>query len=227
MQKDDNFYNLVRELLNGLFLSTGHQLDLWLTGYAIGDAVHLNIDPAMSAVVRTEHRIAPQMLVDLRELVNVAPPIPPDMGGGENLFITFTAESAQFQGGNATAFGIFYTRLPDSAEEIEELDSGIFVPGKVVTAAYRLIVFLRAPSGDVSLAATSVILGLDENGRLIAYQAYQFNPGMTLTPHPPSSMSDADPNVMLYIFLTLSVFMMVHQGETIIHWENDNFAVIG
>jgi hypothetical protein len=225
--QNDNFYAQVRALLNNLFLTTGNQLDLSLTGYSIDDAVHLNIDPAMAAIVRTEHRIAPRMLVDLRELVKVAPPIEEEMGGGENLFITFTAESAQFEGGNATAFGIHCTRLESSAAEIEELDGGIFVPGFAVTDAFRLVVFLRAPSGDVSLARTGVVLGLNENGRLIAYQSFQFNPGLSTTSHAPSSLAEADSNVMLYIFLTLSVFMTVHQGETTLRWENENAAVIG
>ena len=220
--QENSLYAQVRELLDGLFLSTGYQLDLRLTGHAIAEAVHVNIDPAMEAVVRTEHRISPRMMVDLRELVNIEPPV-----NGGNLFITFTADSAQFLGGNATAFGIHFTQARVPLEEQNDLDAGIFVPGAQVTDAYRLVVFLRTPSGDVSLARTGVSLGLDANARLVAYQTFQFNPGLSITRHAPSSLGSADPQVMLYVFLSLSVFLMVNQGEAFVRWTDDKNAVIG
>lgn len=219
--QNENFYDQVRALLDGLYQSTGYQLDVNLTGYPLVDAVHVNIDPAMEAIVRTEHRIAPRMKVDLRELVNVTPPV-----DQPNLFITFSAESAQFLGGNATAFGIHFTRVEPSSPEHEALDEGIFVPGVQVTGAYHLVIFLRTPAGEVSLARTGVVLGLDQYARLISYRTFQFNPGLSITHHPPSSLSEADPQVMLYVFLTLSVFLMVNQGEALIRWE-DGTVVIG
>lgn len=230
--ENDNFFAQVRELLNGLLLATGYPLDMRLSGYPIGEAIHINIDAAMEAIVRTEHRISPQMMVDLRELVNVAPPLPPgssdeEQSYSDNLFVTFTAESAQFLGGNATAFGIHFTRAKVPVEEQQDLDAGIFVPGSQVTDAYRLVVFLRTPTGEVSIARTGVVLGLHANARLVAYQTFQFNPGLAVARHAPSSLAEADPNVMLYVFLTLAVFLMVNQGEAPIHWENDKTIVIG
>jgi hypothetical protein len=220
--ENDNFYAQVRQLLDGLFLSTGFQLDKRLTGEPIAEAIHVNIDQAMEAIVRTEHRISPRMMVDLRELVNVAPPV-----DSRNLFITFTAESAQFLGGNATAFGIHFTAARQPVEEQKDLDAGIFVPDAQVTDAYRLVVFLRTPTGEVSLARTGVVIGLDENFRLVAYQTFQFNPGLTIARHAPSSLAEADAQVMLYVFLTLSVFLMVNQGEAPVRWESDTTVVVG
>jgi hypothetical protein len=234
--QDDTFYTQVRELLDGLFLSTGFELDLRLTGYRIADATHVNIDPAMEAIVRTEHRISPKMMVDLRELVNIAPPndaAAPKTAEEEdgrreaNLFVTFTAKSAQFLGGNATAFGIYFTYAQVPLEEQKDLDAGIFIPGAQVVDAYRLVVFLRTPSGEVSLARTGVVIGLDQNARLVSYQAFQFNPGLTITRHAPSTLSQADPQVMLYVFLSLSVFMMVNQGEAPVRRQNEKTLVIG
>lgn len=223
----ETFYAQVRQLLTSLAQATGYQLDKRLTGYSIADALHINIDPAMEAFVRTEHRISPQMMVDLRELINVMPPTGEDESAGNNLFITFTAESAQFLGGNVTAFGVHFTRASTPLEEQQDLDSGIFVPGTQVTDAYRLITFLRTPTDEVSLARTGVVLGLDSSGRLVAYQTFQFNPGLTIARHAPSSLAEADPQVMLYVFLTLSIFLAMNQGETPIRWENEKNAVIG
>jgi hypothetical protein len=217
-----NFYNQVRALLDSLFHATGYPLDVRLTGYSIGDALHLNIDAAMEAIVRTEHRISPRMMVDLRELVHVSPPVE-----GGNLFITFTAESAQFLGGNAEAFGIHFTTARHPIEEQKDLDTGIFVPGAQVTDAYRLIIFLKMPTGEVSLARTGAVLGLDANARLVAYQTFNFSTGLTVERHPPSSLAEADPQVMLYIFLTLSVFLMANQGEAPVRWEDENTVLIG
>jgi hypothetical protein len=218
----ESFYDQVRTLLDRLYQSTGYPLDTRLTGYAIGDAVHVNIDPAMEALVRTEHRISPRMSVDLRELVLVAPPV-----AGGNLFVTFSAHSAQFMGGNASAFGIHFTEARPPLEEQRALDEGIFVPGAQVTDVYRLVVFLQSPDGDVTLARTGVSLGLDANARLIAYQTFQFNPGLTVIRHAPSSLAEADSQVMLYIFLTLSVFLMTNQGEAPLRWQDDQTVVIG
>jgi hypothetical protein len=232
----DTFYTQVRELLDGLFLSTGYELDQRLTGYRIADAVHINIDRAMEAIVRTEHRISSQMMVDLRELVNIAPPketatTDGDVDGArnraENLFITFTAQSAQFLGGNATAFGIYCTYAQVPLEEQKDLDSGVFITGAQVVDSYRLIVFLRTPSEEVSLARTGVVIGLDPSARLVSYQTFQFNPGLTITRHAPSTMSEADPQVMLYVFLTMSVFMMVNQGEASIHRQDEKTFIVG
>lgn len=225
--ENENFYAQVRQLLNNLFQATGYSLDERLTGYSISDAVHVNIDPAMEAIVRTEHRISPKMMVDLRELVNVAPPAPLDRPPSENMFITFTADSVQFMGGNATAFGIHFTKASAPMEEQKDLDAGTFVTGAQVTDAYRLVVFLRTPSGDVSLARTGVVIGLDSRGRLVAYQTFQFNPGLEISRHAPSSLAEADPQVMLYVFLTLSVFLMVNQGEAPVIWDNRQSMIIG
>ncbi len=172
--------------------------------------------------MRTEHRISPRMHVDLRELINVAPPI-----ARENLFITFSAESAQFLGGNATAFGIHFTLARAPLEEQRDLDNGIFVRGTQVTDVYRLIIFLQTPAGEVSLARTGVVLGLDHKARLVAYQTFQFNPGLTITRHSPSSLAEADPQVMLYVFLTLSVFLMANQGEAPVRFESEQNVLIG
>lgn len=218
----ENFYARVRELMSGLYRSTGYPLDQRLTGYPIDEAIHVNIDPAMDAIVRTEHRITPRMTVDLRELVNIAPPVE-----GGNLFVTFTAESAQFLGGNATAFGIHFTQARPPLQEQNDLDSGIFITGAQVTDAYRLVVFLQTPSGEVSLARTGAVIGLDHTARLVAYQTFQFNPGLTITRHAPSSLSEADPNVMLYIFLTLTTFLMSNQGEAPLRWDDDHSVTIG
>jgi hypothetical protein len=218
----DSFYKKVRLLLDNLYNATGYPLDIRLTGYPIGDALHLNIDAAMEAVVRTEHRISPRMMVDLRELVHVSPPV-----DGGNLFVTFTARSAQFLGGNADAFGIHFTEARQPIEEQKDLDLGIFVTGANVTDAYRLILFLQTPTGEVSLARTGVVLGLDHNARLVAYQTFHFNPGLTVERHPPSSLAEADPQVMLYIFLTLSVFLMANQGEAPVRWDDEKTVVIG
>jgi hypothetical protein len=234
--QEENFYAQVRELLNGLFLSTGYELDLSLTGYRIADAVHINIDPAMEAIVRTEHRISPKMMVDLRELVNVVPPKEAAVrkaDGGEdgdradNLFVTFTSRSAQFLGGNVTAFGIFLTYAPVPREEQKDLDSGVFIPGSQVVDAYRLVIFLRTPAGEVSLARTGAVIGLDPGARLVSYQTFQFNPGLTITRHAPSTLNEADPQVMLYVFLALSVFMMANQGEAPVRWQDKNTLVVG
>ncbi len=218
----ESFYSQVSRLLDDLFLSTGYELDQRLTGYRLAEATHVDIDPAMDAIVRTEHRISPRMNVDLRELVNVAPP-----AAGDNLFVTFSAESAQFLGGNATAFGIFFTRARPPLEEQQDLDAGVFVTGSQAVDVYRLVIFLRTPAGEVSLARTGVVLGLDPSGRLVTYQTFQFNPGLTITRHAPSSLTEADPQVMLYVFLTLSIFLMVNQGEAPVHWEDEKTAVIG
>ncbi len=227
--QNENFYAQVRQMLAGLAISTGYQLDTRLTGYPIADAVHVNIDPAMNALVRTEHRISPRMMVDLRELVNVAPPIIDEdtQDGNHNLFVTFTAESAQFLGGNATAFGIHFTHAVPPVAEQQDLDAGIFVPGAQVTDIYRLVVFLRTPTDEVSLARTGVSLGLDHSGRLVAYQTFQFNPGLTLTRHSPSSLSEADPQVMLYVFLTLAVFLAANQHEAPVKREDEKNIMIG
>jgi len=230
--ENNNFFAQVHSLVDSLFLQTGFRLDQQLTGYTIADAVHVNIDPAMDAVVRTEHRINARLVVDLRELIDVTPPAgspgqDPLDHGGENYFITFTAESAQFLGGNATAFGIHLTHIDPSSGEYESLDGGVFVTGTHVTDAYRLIVFLRTPAGDVSLARTGAVLGLDETGRLVAYQTFQFNQGLSITRHPPSNLSEADQQVMLYIFLTLTVFLMVNQGEASLHWQDEKTLVVG
>jgi hypothetical protein len=225
--ENDNFYAQVRQLLNSLYLATGYPLDQRLTGYLVSEAMHVNIDPAMEAIVRTEHRISPKIMVDLRELVNVAPPAPPDGPPSENLFITFTAQSAQFLGGNATAFGIHFTKANMPAAEQQDLDAGTFITGAQVTDVYRLIIFLRTPMGEVSLARTGVVIGLDKSGRLVAYQTFQFNPGLTVTRHAPSSLADADSQVMLYVFLTLSVFLMANQGEATVSWNDHQGVVIG
>ena len=50
--ENQNFYAQVRTLLDNLFLSTGYQLDERLTGYAVSEAIHVNIDPAMEAIAR-------------------------------------------------------------------------------------------------------------------------------------------------------------------------------
>ena len=220
--QNDNFYQQVRQLLDSLFLSTGYQLDLRLTGRAVADAVHVNIDPAMQAIVNTEHRISERMMVDLREMVNVAPPVE-----GGNLFVTFTAESAQFLGGNATAFGIHLTHAQPPVEEQRDLDSGIFIPGGQVDDIYRLVVFLRTPAGEVSLARTGVVIGLDHHARLAAYQSFQFEPGLRITRHAPSSLANADQQAMLHIFLTLSVFLMVNQGEAPMQWQDEKTVLLG
>lgn len=228
--ENQNFYAQVRALLDNLFLSTGYQLDERLTGYAVAEAIHVNIDPAMEAIVRTEHRISPRMMVDLRELIYVTPPLQNNGEGndqGNNLFITFTAESAQFLGGNATAFGIHLTKVEPSSGEHQSLDGGIFVTGSQVTDAYRMVVFLRTPTGEVSLAKTGVVLGLDANGRLVAYQSFEFGPGLSVTRHPPSSLASADRQVLLYVFLTLTVFLMVNQGEATLRWENEKTLIVG
>lgn len=221
-----NFYRQVCELLNNLFLSSGYQLDERLTGYAVDQAVHVNIDPAMDAIVRTEHRISPRMMVDLRELIYVTPPVQED-GKGNNLFVTFTAESAQFLGGNATAFGIHLTKIEPSSGEHQSLDAGIFVTGSQVTDAYRMVVFLRTPTGEVSLAKTGVVLGLDATGRLVSYQSFEFGAGLSITRHPPSSLASGDRQVLLYVFLTLTVFLMVNQGEAALHWEDERTLIVG
>lgn len=225
--ENENFYAQVRQLLSSLFLATGYQLDLRLTGYPIGGATHVNIDPAMEAIVRTEHRISPRMEVDLRELVNVTPPTLPGSGPLDNLFITFTAESVQFLGNNATAFGIHFTKASTPMEEQKDLDAGTFVPGAQATDVYRLVTFLRTPTGEVSLARTGAVIGLDASGRLVAYQTFQFNPGLEITRHAPSSLAEADSQVMLYIFLTLSVFLMVNQGEAPVTWNDHQSLMIG
>lgn len=218
----ERFYTQVRLLLQNLYQATGYPLDARLTGYSIADALHLNIDSAMEAIVRTEHRISPRMKVDLRELVHVSPPVE-----GGNLFVTFTAQSAQFFGGNADAFGIHFTQARHPIEEQKDLDSGVFVAGATVTDAYRLILFLHTPSGEVSLARTGVVLGLDQNARLVAYQTFNFKPGLAIERHSPSSLAEADPQVMLYVFLTLSVFLMANQGEAPVRWEGEKTVVIG
>lgn len=220
--QNESFYLQVRQLLDNLFLSTGFQLDARLTGRSIDDAVHVNIDPAMQAIVRTEHRISPRMMVDLREMVNVAPPVE-----GGNLFVTFTAESAQFLGGNATAFGIHIAHMPPPVEEQRDLDAGIFIPGGQVDDIYRLVVFLQTPAGEVSLARTGAVIGLDHHARLSAYQSFQFEPGLKVTRHAPSTLAEADEQVMLYIFLTLSVFLMVNQGEAPMRWEDEKTVMLG
>jgi hypothetical protein len=224
--QNDSFYVQVSRLLDDLFLSTGYLLDQRLTGYRLAEAIHVDIDPAMEAIVRTEHRISPRMKVDLRELVNAAPPAA-DTPAGDNLFVTFTAESAQFFGGNATAFGIYFTRAQPPVEEQKDLDAGVFVTGSQAVDIYRLVIFLRTPAGEVSLARTGVVLGLDPNSRLVTYQTFQFNPGLTVTRHAPSTLADADPQVMLYVFLTLSVFMTVNQGEIPLRWQDEKTMVIG
>jgi hypothetical protein len=226
MTEHENFFSQVRRLLEDQFLSLGYRLDDKLSGYTVTNAVHLNIDPAMEAIVRTEHRIAPRMKIDLRELIHVQPPID-QAAGGSNLFITFTAESAQFEGGNATAFGIHLTRVEPSDDVHEKLDDGIFVPGSMITDAFRMVVFLRTQGGEVSLAKTGVFIGLDQTGRLAAYQSFAFGPGLSVVRHPPSSLADADPQVMLYVFLTLTVFLMVNQGEAPMRWESDQKVIIG
>ncbi len=217
-------------LLDGLFLSSGYELDLRLTGYHVSDAIHVNIDPAMEAIVRTERRISQHMSVDLRELVDVGPPNAGAEGRAErssNLFVTFTAASAQFLGGNATTFGIHFTHAQPPLEEQADLDSGIFIQGTQVVDAYRLVIFLRTPSGEVSLARTGAVIGLDQNARLVSYQTFQFNAGLAVTRHAPSTLLHADPLAMLYIFLTLSVFMMVNQGEARAQWQDEKTMVIG
>ncbi len=224
--QNDSFYAQVSRLLDELFLSTGYLLDQRLTGYRLAEAIHVDIDPAMEAIVRTEHRISPRMKVDLRELVNATPPAA-GSPAGDNLFVTFTAESAQFFGGNATAFGIYLTRAQLPVEEQKDLDAGVFVTGSQAVDIYRLVIFLRTPAGEVSLARTGVVLGLDPNGRLVSYQTFQFNVGLTVTRHAPSTLADADPQVMLYIFLTLSVFMTVNQGEIPMRWQDEKTIVIG
>jgi hypothetical protein len=155
-------------------------------------------------------------------MVNVAPPVE-----GGNLFVTFTAESAQFLGGNATAFGIHIALAQPPVAEQRDLDAGIFVPGAQVTDIYRLVVFLRTPTGEVSLARTGVVVGLDHHARLAAYQTFQFEPGLAVTRNAPSSLADADQQVMLYVFLTLSVFLMVNQGEAPARWEDEKTVVLG
>lgn len=219
---EGSFHEQVRSLVSGLYAATGYPLDQRLTGHSIQDARHVNIDPAMQAIVRTEHRISPHMMVDLRELVRVSPPV-----AGGNLFVTFSAESAQFMGGNASAFGIHFTEARPPLEEQKDLDAGIFVPGAQVTDVFRLVIFLQTPTGEVSLARTGAVLGLDATARLVAYQTFQFNPGLTVTRHAPSSLDEADEQLMLYVFLTLSVFLMANQGEAPVREEQADTFVIG
>jgi hypothetical protein len=218
----DNFQQQVGDFIESVNKLIGFRPDLKLSGYSVAEAVHLNIDPAMDAIVRTELQLNGQMAVDLRELVSASPPVDAD-----NLFITFQAGSANYQGEDTTSLGIHMTRLKLNAEILSVFTAGIFVPGASVSDAYQLFVFLKN-SGGVSLAKTGVIIGLDPEGRLVAYLTIQVQPGLaSVQLNQPSRMAGADPKVMLYVCLALSAFLAVNQGEAPLRWLDDCMGLIG
>lgn len=219
----ENFHAQVSAYIEAVYRATGVRLDLQLTGHGVADAVPIDIDPAMDAIVHTELLLSQRMAVDLRELVQAAPPVE-----GDNLFVTFSASSANFQGGNAALFGLHLTDLPLNSEIQAVLDAGVFVPGGQVSTARVIIVFVKGPEGEVSLAKTGVSIGLNPQERLVAYQTFQVQPGLaSVRLNPPSRLAGADPQVILYVFLTLSAFMAVNQGEAPLGWTEDGVARIG
>ncbi|MGE5222985.1 MAG: hypothetical protein ACM3PY_11130 [Omnitrophica WOR_2 bacterium] len=216
-------FNQVKDLVNTAYLQTGVRLDERLTGYSISDAIHLDIDPAIEAVVNTELRMRQRVSVDLRELVEAAPPVE-----GDNFFTTFQARSANFHGGNAEAFGVHISDLELTDEVRTYLNAGVFIPGSQVEQAFTLIVFLKTPNDEIDLAKTGMIIGLDGQHRLVTYTSFQIGAGLSVDAlGPPSRLDGADRPVMLYVFLTLTAFMAVNQGEAPLRWVDNRTAVIG
>jgi hypothetical protein len=120
------------------------------------------------------------------------------------------------------------TRLKLTPEILSVFGAGIFVPGASVSDAYQLFVFLESPDGGISLAKTGITIGLDPEGRLVAYLTFQVHPGLaSVQLNPPSRMVDADSKVMLYVFLALSAFMAVNQGEAPLRWLDRGTGLIG
>jgi hypothetical protein len=219
----ENFHVQVCDFIDRMAANTGIHLDLQLSSQAVRDAVHVDIDPALAAIVRTELLLGEQMVVDLRELVRVDPPVE-----GGNLFITFRAGSARLQVDNAIAFGLHLTRLPLTDEVRSVFAAGVFVPGAGVEQAYQLFLYLKDPAGGINLAKTGLAIGLEPGGRLVSYVGFTIGRNLTISGiNPPSRLADADRQVLLHVFLALSAFMTVHQGEAPLRRLAGGSVVIG
>ncbi len=218
-----NFYEEVVEFLAEVNRATGLPLDEWLSGYRVSQAVHIDVDPAVDAIVKTELQIGGRVSVDLRELVQAAPPV-----NSENLFITFDAGSANFRGFNAETFGIHLTSLDSEDEFRQSLVEGVFVPGSEVERAYQLIVYVQSPNGEITLARTGIAVAFDRDGRLVSYLTFEIDSDLSeARMNPPSRLAGSDRQVILYVFLALTAFMSVNQGEAPLQTQPDGTITIG
>ena len=220
---ENQFRRKVERYLETVELYTGLRLDERLSGISVARAVEINIAPALAAIVRTEHLIDERLKIDLRELVDAKPPVE-----AENLFITFSASSADFQGGNVDNFGIHMTRQEPEAAVRSALQAGVFVPGAQVEQIYQMVIFVEQPDREIGIARTGVAVGMDELGRLVAYLTFETNKGLRASvDNPPSSARQSDRQVLLYVFLALAAFLAANQGEAPLQRTNDSSVIIG
>lgn len=220
---ENQFRRKVERYLETVELYTGLRLDERLSGISVARAVEINIAPALAAIVRTEHLIDERLKIDLRELVDAKPPVE-----AENLFITFSASSADFQGGNVDNFGIHMTRQEPEAAVRSALQAGVFVPGAQVEQIYQMVIFVEQPDREIGIARTGVAVGMDELGRLVAYLTFETNKGLRASvDNPPSSARQSDRQVLLYVFLALAAFLAANQGEAPLQRTNEGSVIIG
>ncbi len=219
----ENLFTEVVEFINAIDLATGLPLDEWLSGYQVAEATHIDVDPAVDAIVRTELQIGGRVSVDLRELVQASPPV-----DGENLFVTFNADSANFHGFNAETFGIHFTHLDPDDEIVHSLQEGVFVPETVVDQAYQLVTYVRSPLEEINLARTGLAVGFDSQQRLVSYLTFEIDSDLSEARlNPPSRLAGSDRQVILYVFLVLTAFMSVNQGEAPLRIQSDGQVIIG
>jgi hypothetical protein len=218
-----NLFEEVVDFIAAVNLATGLPLDEWLSGYRVAEAVHIDVDPAIEAIVRTELQIDGRVSVDLRELVEAAPPI-----DAKNLFVTFNADSAHFRGFNAETFGIHLTDMDPEDEIVQSLREGIFLTGAEVDHAWQLIIYVQSPNEEITLARTGIAVGFDIGGRLVSYLTFEIDPDLSEAHlNPPSRLTGSDQQVILYVFLALTAFMSVNQGEAPIRTQPDGTITIG
>lgn len=218
-----DFQQLAVEYLQSIQAETGVWLDQHFTGHSIAEAYHIEVSPAVSAIMRTEIALGTRVdagtkvRFDLKELKDVRPPVP-----GDNLFVTFMVTSLSEPDGQTLAFALHLTRL-QPGEEATLLAAHTFKPEAVLEEAYSVIVYALSTTGEMRLAVTRVLIGLEASGELAAYHVVGLGaPGrLGQQASPPSDQ------LMFLLFLSLSAFMMVNQGEAALEQSGERKASIG